>query len=123
MKKAIIIGATSGIGRGIAAVLVGKGYDVGITGRRSNLLMEIKEENPNRYFIKSFDIVDTVNVPNQLDELVSDLGGLDLLVICSGIGDPNPHLDFSLEKQVIETNVLGFTAVADWAFKYFERLN
>lgn len=121
MKKAITIGATSGIGRGISAVLVGKGFDVGITGRRSNLLMEIKEENPERYFVKPFDIVDADNVPNQLDELVSDLGGLDLLVICSGIGGPNPHLDFSVEKQVIETNVLGFTAVADWAFKYFER--
>jgi len=96
-------------------------HKMGYYRRRSNLLMEIKEESPDRYFIKSFDIVDTVNVPNQLNELVSDLGGLDLLVICSGIGDPNPHLDFLVEKQVIETNVLGFTAVADWAFSHFER--
>ncbi len=121
MKKAIIIGATSGIGRGIAALLVGKGYDVGITGRRSNLLMEIKAENPDRYFVKPFDIIDTSSVPNRLEELVSELGGLDLLVVCSGIGDPNPDLNFLLEKQVIETNVLGFTAVADWAFNHFEK--
>jgi len=37
MEKAIIIGATSGIGRGIAALLVGNGFDVGITGRRDTV--------------------------------------------------------------------------------------
>lgn len=121
MNKAIIIGATSGIGRELAKLLVDKGFIVGITGRRSDLLMEIKIENSNKYFIKSFDIIDTDSISNKLNELVNDLGGLDLLVICSGTGEENGKLDFFIEKRTIDTNVLGFTAVADWTINYFEK--
>ncbi len=119
MKKAIIVGATSGIGKGLAKLLVDYGYSVGITGRRYDLLAELKNENSDRYFVKAFDIIDTDSIPNHLNELVNSLGGLDLLVICSGTGYENINLDFSIDKLTIDTNVLGFTAVADWAFNYF----
>ncbi|MGL5913151.1 MAG: SDR family NAD(P)-dependent oxidoreductase [Bacteroidales bacterium] len=36
MKKAIVIGATSGIGKGLAQSLMGCGYKVGVTGRREH---------------------------------------------------------------------------------------
>jgi len=120
MKKAIVIGATSGIGRGLAKLLVDNGYLVGITGRRLELLRDIKNENPNKYFIKTFDITDTDSVTKYLNELVNELNGLDLLVICSGTGDLNNFLDFAIEKRTIDTNVSGFTAVAGWAYNYFE---
>jgi short-subunit dehydrogenase len=45
MKKAIIIGATSGIGKGLATLLAENGYNVGITGRRSELPDALKREN------------------------------------------------------------------------------
>jgi short-subunit dehydrogenase len=53
--------------------------------------------------------------------LVEELGGLDLLVICSGTGDINKPLDFEIEKRTIDVNVTGFTCIADWAFNFFER--
>jgi short-subunit dehydrogenase len=121
MKKAIIVGATSGIGKGLAKLLVNNGFNVGITGRRGDLLAELKNENSDKFFVKSFDVMDTTLTSNKLNELVNDLGGLDLLVICSGTGDENINLDFSIEKRTIDTNVLGFTAVADWAFNYFDK--
>ncbi len=121
MKKAIIIGATSGIGKGLAKLLVENGYKVGITGRRSKLLDELKKENPNSFVIKTFDIADTKSSVEKLEELTTELGGLDLLVISSGTGDINDNLDFAIEKQTIDTNVLGFTCVADWTFNYFEK--
>jgi short-subunit dehydrogenase len=93
MKNAIIVGATSGIGRGLAKLLAFDGFNVGVTGRRSDLLAEIKNENTDRYFIKSFDIIDTGSISNQLDELANELGGLDLVVICSGTGDINASQD------------------------------
>ena len=43
MKKAIIIGATSGIGKGLAKLLVDNNYTVGITGRRTELLNELQK--------------------------------------------------------------------------------
>ena len=121
MKKALIIGATSGIGRGLAKLLADDGYKVGITGRRTKLLDEICKEKPNSYVIKTFDIADTESIVAKLEELTTVLGGLDLLVISSGTGDINDNLDFEIEKRTINTNVLGFTCVADWTFNHFEK--
>ena len=121
MKRAIIIGATSGIGRGLAKLLVDNNYTVGITGRRTELLNELRKENPNSYFIKSFDVTDTKKAVEKLEELTTELGGLDLLIISSGTGDINEKLDFEIEKQTIDTNVIGFTCIADWTFNYFEK--
>jgi len=120
MKRAIIVGATSGIGRSLAKLLVENDYRVGITGRRTYLLEEIKAENPDKYYIKTFDISDTQNISIHLNSLTQEMGGLDLLVICSGTGDLNDTLDFKIEKETIDTNVSGFTAIADWAFNYFQ---
>jgi len=50
-----------------------------------------------------------------------ELGGLDLLVISSGIGEINETLDFEIEKQTIATKIIGFTSIADWTFNYFEK--
>ena len=121
MKKAIIIGATSGIGKGLAKLLVDYGYKVGITGRRSELLNELKKENPNSFLIKTFDITDTTSCVEKLEELTTELDGLDLLIISSGTGDLNEKLEFEIEKRAIDTNVIGFTCVADWAFNHFEK--
>jgi short-subunit dehydrogenase len=120
MKKAIIIGATSGIGKELSKQLAENNYKIGLTGRRTELLRELKNENPNSYFIKSFDVTDTKITVEKLDELTTELGGLDLLIICSGTGDINEKLDFEIEKKAIQTNVIGFTCIADWAYNYFE---
>jgi short-subunit dehydrogenase len=121
MKKAIIIGATSGIGEGLAKILTKNNYKAGITGRRTELLEALKAQKPNDYFISSFDISNTQIIDEKLKTLVSKLGGLDLLILSSGTGDLNETLDFSIEKRTIDTNILGFTYVADWAFNYFEK--
>jgi NADP-dependent 3-hydroxy acid dehydrogenase YdfG len=121
MKKAIVIGATSGIGKGIARLLTENKYKVGITERRTELLNELKRENENSYFIKCFDITDTRNVVEKLEELISELGGLDLMILSSGTGDVNEYLNFEIEKKTIDTNVTGFTCVVDWAFNFFEK--
>ena len=120
MKKAIIIGATSGIGKGLAKILVENNYIVGITGRRTELLDELKSEKPQSYFTRTFDITDTKIIIENLEALTTELGGLDLLIISSGTGDLNKNLDFEIEKRTIETNVTGFTCIANWTFNYFE---
>lgn len=121
MKNAIIIGATSGIGKELARLLADDGFKVGITGRRTELLESLKSENPDSYFIKTFDVKDTKVVEEKLLELTSELGGLDLLILSSGTGEINNKLDFEIEFRTIETNVIGWTFIADWAYKFFEK--
>jgi short-subunit dehydrogenase len=120
MHKAIIIGATSGLGKGIAIKLADENYIVGITGRRTELLEDLKSQKPNSFFIKTIDITENNSIIENLEALTKELGGLDLLIISSGTGDLNDNLDYKIEKQTIETNVSGFTCVANWAFNYFE---
>lgn len=121
MKKAIVVGATSGIGKELARILAANGYKVGITGRRTPLLDELAKEKPGSYIPKTFDVTCSQESAVKLNELTSELGGLDLLVINSGTGEINKTLDFSIEKKTIDTNVTGFTCVADWAFNFFEK--
>ncbi|MDR1757020.1 MAG: SDR family NAD(P)-dependent oxidoreductase [Culturomica sp.] len=122
-KRAIVVGATSGIGRGVAEVLSQNGYLVGITGRRSEKLAELQAQNPQAFRVKSFDVYDTDTVVQNLEELVAELGGLDLLLFNSGTGHRNPALDFDKEIEAIRVNVVGFTRVIDWAFAFFARQN
>ena len=119
MKKVIIVGATSGIGKELAILFAENNYLVGITGRRTKLLEELKSKNPEKFFIKTFDITETNTSTIKLQELVFELGGLDMIVISSGTGEINEQLDFNVEKQTIDTNISGFTCIADWAFRYF----
>lgn len=121
MKNAIIIGATSGIGKELARLLAGDGFKVGITGRRTELLESLKSENTDSYFIKTFDVRYTKVVEEKLQELISELGGLDLLILSSGTGEINNKLDFEIEFRTIETNVIGWTFITDWAYKFFEK--
>lgn len=44
-----------------------------------------------------------------------------MLIISSGAGDINDKLDFEIEKKTIDTNVTGFTCIADWTFNYFKK--
>jgi len=119
MKKAIIVGASSGMGRGIAELLANDGYRVAITGRRNELLTDIRNHKPEQFIISCFDVTTLEIVPAKLDELVRELGGLDLFFISAGGGDLNEELDFKVEKTMIDLNVAAFTQLADWAYRYF----
>jgi short-subunit dehydrogenase len=121
MKRAIIIGASSGIGKGLAKLLAENDYKVGITGRKIELLNEVKKTNSKSFLIKTFDVTDIKVSIEKLEDLTSELGGLDLLILSSGTGDLNETLDFEIEKKAIDLNVTGFTNIIDWTYRYFEK--
>lgn len=121
MKKIIIVGATSGIGRKLAESFSEEECLIGIIGRRENLLKEICARNVSKYYYRICDITNTQATIESLECLSKEIGGMDLLILSSGVGELNPELDFRLEKPTILTNVLGFTNIADWGFRYFEK--
>ncbi len=120
MKKAIIIGATSGIGRTLAQILTDNDYKVGITGRRLEKLETLKKSNPEKYIINAYDCTKESNA-DKLTALTNELGELDLLILSSGTGDLNESLDFEIENNTNQLNVVAFTEIADWAFNHFKK--
>lgn len=119
-QSAIIIGATSGIGAALALLLVNDGYKVGITGRRGALLAEIKNTNPEKFISKTFDVTDTDNAIKNLNELANELGTVDLIIISAGTGDINKELSLDIEQRTVNTNIVAFTAIANWATHLFK---
>jgi short-subunit dehydrogenase len=120
MGKAIIIGATSGIGKSLAEILLGEDYLVGVTGRREDLFQSIQVQELSKVVFRKMDVRDLSTIESICNELVSQMGGLDLLIISAGIGEQNNNLNFDVENSVIKTNIQGFTCVADWALRYFK---
>lgn len=118
MKNAIIIGATSGIGREVAIQLALKGYKVGITGRRKKLLEQLQQSNPQAFATCCFDATaeDAIDALNSLSQ---SLGSIDLILLSSGTGEINKSLDFALEEKTINLNVKAFTRICDWAYNLF----
>lgn len=120
MKKAIIIGATSGIGNELANILAQHDFMVGITGRRENLLTDLKATNPTNFIVSAFDCT-SANNSQKLNELAQALSGLDLLILSSGKGDLNEKLDYEIENSTNQLNVIAFTEMVDWAYNYFQK--
>lgn len=113
------MGATSGLGKGVALGLLQEGYTIGIAGRRNEELVKIKALAPEKVLTKVIDV--TANdAPALLLELIRDMGGMDLYFHSSGYGKQNEVLDVEIEKQTVLTNTYGFTQMIDTAFNYFK---
>jgi len=121
MKTAIVFGATSGIGKELAKLLVNDGYKVAITGRRLEKLEALKNSNPTHYVVKQNDIQDVEDVEKVFNEIVTEFGTIDLVVQSSGVGSVNPKLDWDLLNQTILTNVLGVTKLYAISYNLFKK--
>jgi len=118
-KKALIMGASSGMGKELAKILSGKGYIVGLAARRIDLLYELQKELPNKSFVKQIDISKTQDAEMQFQEMITEMGGVDLVVISSGYGDLNSKLKWPIEKETIDVNVTGFALIAGISMRHF----
>lgn len=118
VKRAVVMGATSGIGMEVALLLAKKGWRVGIAGRREGRLNHIMNSTDGIVSCKQIDITKE-NAPQLLNELIEELGGMDLYFHSSGIGWQNMALDIEKEMKTVETNGVGFTRMVTAAFNYF----
>lgn len=119
-KNIFIIGGTSGIGRALAEYYLDLGCVVGVSGRRQALLDELKRVNPTRVFTYASDIK-ALACADLIKSVHEDMGKIDIIIICSGIGEINASLNAGPELDTVKTNVLGFTDAAIAAYNYFER--
>lgn len=119
MKRIVIVGASSGLGRAIAENFASKGWRVGIAARRGESLAELQGRYPNLIEYKVIDITDPM-APSLLNELIDALGGMDVFLQAAGVGKQNPDLTDEIERKTLLTNCVGFAAMVDTAFNYFK---
>jgi len=120
-KNIIIIGATSGIGRALFEKYAANGNRIGIIGRRTHLLDELRQEHPDSTITATADITKLDEIARAIDALRAELKQIDLAIVCSGTGDINASLDYAVERPAIETNVMGWTFVIDTLYHIFEQ--
>ena len=118
-KRAVIMGATSGLGYEVARLLLSDGWKLGLAGRREENLRQLQSEFPEQVCIKAIDVKDS-NSDKALLALIDELGGMDMYFHSSGIGYQNAKLDADIELNTLETNGTGFTRLVGTAFRYFK---
>lgn len=117
-KKAIIVGASSGIGMEVAKVLLSDGWQLGIAARREDKLLELKAMAPERIKVMTIDVTQS-DAGERLLSLIDELGGMDLYFHASGIGRQNRNLKADIELRTMGTNAVGFTRMIGTAYRYF----
>lgn len=117
MKRAIVIGASSGIGFEMSRLLIGKGWTVAVAARRNERLEPLRLLAPERVIPIALDVNQDA-APEQLHELITRLEGIELYIHVAGIGRQNRMLDADVENRTAETNVGGFTRMVGEAFRY-----
>lgn len=117
-KRVAIIGATSGIGLGVARKLAERGLIVGVAGRNSEALQKLADEYPGNVVWQRIDITDK-EAPAALHSLIDKMGGMDTYFHVAGIGFSSFDVNTESEVTTVETNVTGFTRMISTAFKYF----
>ena len=118
MKRAIIVGASSGIGREVCKCLLAVGWRVGIAARREAMLLDVKSEYPAGFVEVGVIDVTADDAPLRLIELVDRVGGANLFVLSAGVGKQNPGLAVDIEMCTVAVNVKGFTCMVDTMFGY-----
>src|SRR5688572_28649333 len=88
MKKAIVLGSSSGIGRTVASALGQRGYAVGLAGRRVELMAQLQAEIPTPTWVRGVDLSCPAEARRELAALIAEMGGVDLVVINAGLGTP-----------------------------------
>lgn len=120
MKKILIIGATSGIGRELALLYAAEGHTIGATGRRPDLLDSLRREYPDR-IIGAVSDAAAPDADQKLAALTKQMGGLDILIFNAGWGDLSASLDWAIDRQTVDINVNAFLTAIHFGWNFFIR--
>lgn len=116
-KHAIVVGASSGLGREVARLLLAAGWTVGVAARRRGRLDELAVEFPGRVTCSVIDVTAS-DAARELRQLIDRNGGMDMMFYASGVGKQNRLLEPDIELTTVDTNAMGFTRIIGEAYRY-----
>lgn len=117
-KKAIIVGASSGIGYEVARLLLQEGWRLGLAARRTETLEALRREFQDQVVYAPIDVTQEES-EERLLRLIDAVGGMDLYLHVAGVGWQNMDLLPEKELPTVSTNALGFARFVGAAYRYF----
>lgn len=117
-KNAVIVGASSGIGKEVAKLLLKDGWRLGVAARREEPLLELKQTAPEQVEVMTLDVT-LPDAGERLLQLIDNLGGMQLYFHASGVGWQNRNLEEKIELETMQTNAVGFARMVGTAYRYF----
>lgn len=120
--RAVVVGASSGLGRCIGVGLVKRGAQVALLARRRERLDAAVEEAGAGAHAVACDVTDASSCAVAIAEAADRLGGIDALVYTPGIGPLGRIADIGAEtwRQVFDTNVTGAALVTAAALPHLQ---
>ncbi|WP_425540999.1 SDR family NAD(P)-dependent oxidoreductase [Streptomyces coeruleorubidus] len=125
-RAAFLTGASSGIGKALAAELCARGYDVYLTARRIELLEELRAQLtaafPQRSVtVAALDVTEHEAVVRTIDDAARQFGGLGMVIAYAGVdaGGNIGEGHFEAHRAVVDVNLLGAMATIDAAVAHF----
>jgi NAD(P)-dependent dehydrogenase (short-subunit alcohol dehydrogenase family) len=119
-KVAVVTGAGSGIGKGVALAFAKAGYAVALAGRRSQAVEEVAREAGSEALPVATDVTDPESVDALFKKTVERFGRVDVLFNNAGTGAPPSPLEdvpFDQWQRVVNTNLTGVFLCTQAAFR------
>ena len=126
-RRAILVGASGGIGSALSRKLARDGYTLALVDRNKAALQSLSDEinqtaGEPRSVIYEHNVTEYDSVPDLLRRIIADIGGLDLLVYLAGIiyFPDISEFNFDEDRKVMEVNLLGAMAWMSQAAPLFQ---
>jgi short-subunit dehydrogenase len=121
-KRALITGATSGIGESLALHLASKGISLILTGRNAEALNRIKEECARKVSVETFvaDLTESQGREKAIQSIEEYTP--DLVINNAGLGIYGPAISHSIEahRKLIDVDILALTEITLAAAKHLQ---
>lgn len=120
-QRALIVGASSGMGKEIARQLAASGAQVALVARRAEELQALASELGERARAYPLDATCYEQIPQSFQDICRDLGGLDVIVYAAGVMPRIAETEYNFDKDraMVEVNVLGAIAWINEAAQRF----
>ena len=122
-KRALVVGASSGMGAAIVRQLVREGYAVAAVARRQELLDDLAKETTGSGSVLAIahDVNQIDEIPELFERVTQGLGGLDFYVYAAGVMPDVEPEEYDTEKDLlmVDVNLSGFIAWTNPVARYF----